>query len=441
MKKLNYFTIVLLILVISLSACKTEQKQNKKAKYVFLFIGDGMGISHAFVTNKYLETIGKDKLCFTQFPNFALTTTHCLDTTKVTDSAASGTAIATGNKTQFRSLGMDTITKEEFTSIAEIAKKNMWKVGILSSVGLNHATPAAFYGNQISRGMYVEIAQQMKETNFDLFAGGGIMTHHDTTAFEKIIDGLEQSGYEILSEKQNFSKENTYSDKLFYSVFDILDDEQALPYSIDYKDDYPTLTDFTDFAINYLDNEKGFFMMVEGGKIDWACHGNDGVTTINEIIAFNQAVEVALDFYEKYPEETLIIVTADHETGGFSFGSDEMHYDINYSLLTKQKKSADEIIKLLENAQISEYNSIILENFSVDLDENYFKDKTPEEIVNKLKKDLNNSAGIGWTTYSHTGTPVGTYAIGAGSELFKGVIDNTDIIKNILETTELEINE
>jgi len=438
----NKIIFVLLILttflIVGAFNIPNSELSEKPPKYIFLFIGDGMGINQAFITNKYLQTLGKEELVFTQFPYFALTTTYCLDTTKVTDSAAAGTAIATGKKTQFGVIGMNTATGEKYTSIAEIAKSNDWKVGLISTVGINHATPAAFYGNQVSRGMYIEIADQMKETDFDLFAGGGIITHEDTSEFNRIIADLKNTGYQIISEKVNLTNKTKYADKLYYSVFDLLGEDEDYPFAMDYVGDEPTLAHFTEFGIKHLENKKGFFMMVEGGKIDWACHGNEGVAAINEVIAFNDAIKKAIEFYYEHPEETLIIVTADHETGGMSFGNDYLHYDVDYKLLANQKISVQKLINLLTNSDTNDYSDLISENLGFNIESSYFENKTPEVIALSLVDSLNTVAGIGWTTGSHTGTPVGTYSIGVGSEQFNGIIDNTDIVKKILEITNLK---
>jgi len=437
--KILIINVLIIIFISSISCNQTniDNKNDKKAKYVFLFIGDGMGINQAMITNKYLQTVGKQQLSFTKFPNFALTYTNCLDTTKVTDSAAGGTAIATGHKTQFQVVGMDTITGENFSSFAEIAKKAGWKIGIISTVSLNHATPAAFYANQSKRSSYSEIANQIKETNFDFFAGGGIYINKDSLEYENIFSDLKSVGYQIIENKEVYDVSKQYSNKIFYSDTNILGDEKEMPYDIDKKSNTTNLLDFVDFGINFLGTENNFFIMTEGGKIDWACHVNDGTTAIKEVIDFDEAIQIALDFYEIHKDETLIIVTADHETGGMSFGTKKMKYNIDYSLIDNQKKSIDEFSKILKNDKTENYLNLIQQYFNKTVDKNYIKDLTPDEIAEKLVLDLNTSSGIGWTTTAHTGMPVGTYAIGVGSEKFNGIIDNTDIIKKILEITGL----
>ncbi|HOR11875.1 MAG TPA: alkaline phosphatase, partial [Bacteroidales bacterium] len=153
-------------------------------------------------------------------------------------------------------------------------------------------------------------------------------------------------------------------------------------------------------AIDFLENEKGFFLMSESGRIDWACHSNDGKTSILETLDLNEAVKVALEFAQKHPEETLIVVTADHETGGLALGL-ENGYSLYFDQLSGQNASKD---MLLQSGD--------------------------KEMAGQVA-EMNNRARIGWTTFSHTGIPVPVYATGAGSEFFAGSMDNTDIPKKI----------
>ena len=331
---------------------------------------------------------------------------------------------------------MNPNTETEFVSIAEIAKQNGLKVGILSSVGMNHATPAAFYAKQKTRYLYKEIAGDMAKSNFDLFAGGGIIAKTEND-FNEAITNLKKNNYSILSERTAYDKSMNYGDKLYYSVFDKLASD-ALLYQINKKANDISLADYVEFGINYLDNPEGFFIMVEGGKIDWAAHDQDGATVINEVIDFDRALKNALDFYEKHADETLIIVTADHETGGMSFGSDEMHYDTDFLKIDNQKKSKDVFISLLEENEKSEYTKLIAQNFDFIVTENSIKNLEPKEIATKMVDSLNHISGISWTTHAHTGMPIVTYALGLGSENFSGFIDNTEIIQIIQKTAQLK---
>lgn len=168
-----------------------------------------------------------------------------------------------------------------------------------------------------------------------------------------------------------------------------------MPYALDRKPGDLSLKEVVAAGIEHLYGNKGFFMMAEGGKIDWAAHSNDGKADILEVLDFADAIEVAYQFYLKHPEETLIIVTADHETGGVSLGR-EKGYTLSLKELDPQTRSID-------------------------------SDKSQKEQI----KELNNKANIGWTTTSHSGTMVPIYSIGAGSQEFSGRMDNTDIPRKI----------
>jgi alkaline phosphatase len=219
-------------------------------------------------------------------------------------------------------------------------------------------------------------------------------------------------------------------------------------------------------GIDILFNPKGFFMMVEGGKIDWACHDNDAATTIHDVLSFSDAIQVAIDFYKKFPNETLIVVTADHETGGMSLGVRENYYESNISLLANQRISHEQfnrVIKELQNRKDSKtsFNDVLklvninfgLGNKGLELTENDMKllkaayegtfitntkpikvgeDYNNSQTISGVAIDiLNRKVGIGWTSFSHTGSQVPVYAIGAGKELFISQIDNTNIAPNI----------
>jgi len=444
MKTIKFLKLALLFVAItgllSFSPKSENMKPKPVAKYVFLFIGDGMGINHILITNEYLKMHGKAALSFTKLPYFALTTTNCIDSMRITDSAAAGTAIATGKKTKSGVLGMLPTTGEKFISIAEIAKQNNMKVGILSSVGMNHATPAAFYAKQKSRSMYKEIAEDMALSQFDLFAGGGLYAA-DQTELQYLLNNLKSNNYNFIFNETQFNKKEHSNKKIYYSVNADKIPGYAIPYRIDQKENDVVLADYVRFGIDYLENPNGFFMMAEGGKIDWSSHDNDGATTVQEVIDFDLAVQEALKFYEKHPDETLIVITADHETGGFSYGSREMAYKTDFLKIDNQKMSEEVFAEELTENKTETANKLVAKNFSLILKDDYFKTTSSKEISNQVTDSLNRSAGIWWTTGAHTGTAVLTYAIGVGSSQFTGFIDNTDIIKFIKKSAVIEIKQ
>ncbi len=427
--------------------------KKKKIKYIFLFIGDGMGIAQMSAANEYLKLQKEEELCFTKFPSFSLTTTHCKDSFKITDSAAAGTAIACGKKTSLKVVGMDKQTNEKFVSVADIAKQNGMKVGIISSVELNHATPASFYGHQDSRYKYSELAKDMWECNFDYFAGGGLIINgsdnegngHSAETLQKnysdIIDSLTKASFNIISDRNNFSKIKKYKgQKIILSQFikkGPLPNGQSIPYKIDNVKNFTSLAEYTKLGIDFLNNPKGFLIMTEGGKIDWACHGHDAASAIHDVIAFNDAIKEALEFYKKHPEETLIIVTADHETGGMGLGYKKTNYEFHLDFLQDQKISGGSFKDTLAEYSKEKYPELIEKYFGIKefviwpSDDDY-------SVVKNLISHINNKAGIGWTSGSHSACPVGTYVLGDNSDLFNCMIDNTDIMKNIIKLAELK---
>jgi alkaline phosphatase len=373
-KIFNNLFLLTFIIAAAFSISCVEQSALKAGvqtpKYVFLFIGDGMGFEHIAAAQAYLAAqsvveAGNTSLSFTQFPVAGEVTTHSADS-DITCSAAAGTAIAGGVKINNEALGIDpwgNVVK----SFTYDLKKLGYKIGIATSVSIDHATPAAFYANDTSRRNYHSIATQLAPSNFHYFAGSGFLNPmgvDESGEIENIYDRIFRAGYAIVRTKEDLAAAQPSQKILMVQGFGR--NPEALVKAIDRTgDDGWTLTDFTRIGIERLtsSNQKGFFFMVEGGQIDWTSHNNDFSAMIYEMIDFSQSVEIALEFYKKYPDQTLIIVTSDHETGGLSAEADNTCYK--------------------------------------------------------------------WTTNTHTGIPVPIFAIGAGSKAFEGKIDNTDIAKKI----------
>jgi len=446
-----------------------QQADEPEVKYIFLFIGDGMALAHVNAAEAYLKATGEDEsLSFTGFPETGFVSTYAANRF-ITGSAAAGTAMATGNKTNIGRISMDPEGIQAYETIAEKAKKEGRKVGILSSVSIDHATPAAFYAHQPSRSMYFEIAVDLTNSGFDFFGGGGFKEPNGT------LDGVEinipelakQKGYNYVNTNGAIRDLKKGNEKVI-AVSSKLDESAAMPYSIDSEAEDIGLSEFTDKAIELLDSEEGFFIMVEGGKIDWASHANDPATVIHDVLAFDKAVAEAYDFYEKHPDETLIIVTADHETGGLGMGNKISGYGGDISLLKYQKGSfvafhdiikdfsknlsADpaegfnrmqEIYKdffglgeaskiSLSDDEISKISRTFNEVYysdDVETSGSSYGDYNPFRVT--LTNVLSAKSGLGWTTFSHTGIDVPVWAIGPGAEKFSGSIDNTDVAKII----------
>ncbi len=450
MKRL--FGTCLLLLVVLASFAKTP-------KYVFYFIGDGMGPSHVVGTEYYLGElkgeIGRPvKLCFTQFTNSAFVTTFS-KSNGVTDSAASGTALATGNKTKNGYLGV-TMEGEPVYSVAHAAKEAGFPIGVSSTVGINHATPAAFYAHQPGRSRYYEIGKDMVAAGYDFYAGGDLIGSSENR--EEVYKSAQEQGYTIARGFEDYKQNGKNAKKLMLYQKEVATE---LPYAIDREEGDLTLAQITEAGIEYLSkkSKKGFFFMIEGGKIDYASHADDGATMLNEVIDFDNAIKVAYEFYKKHPNETLIVVTADHETGGLVLGYSSA-YALNLKLLAAQKVSADRMGSILRRASRAKMElrwervqELLKENFglwgTVELTKEethelraYFeqayattdisaREKKLTSLATRAKQMINHKALLSWAGPNHSASFVPLFAIGAGAENFKGVIDNTDIPKMI----------
>lgn len=395
MKKIALFALLALIPILS-----TAQEQ--KAKYVFYFIGDGMGFNHVSLAEYWLGytqgVFDSRPLSFSQFPVLGWAVTHS-ESNLITDSAAAGTALSTGTKTKNGMLG----TAPDSTALKSIAYKIHdagYKVGISSTVGINHATPGAFYGHSASRSDYYSIASEIPSTGFEFFAGGGAIESNGEDGDEtSVYEAIEDSGYVIAEGMDDFADKKDEAGKMM-----LLQEngrlKTELPYAIDMKDTDMTHADLVSASIDFLYDEDcpGFFIMSEGGKIDWASHGNDTKAVILETLSLSDAVAEAVEFYNAHPDETLIIVTADHETGGLT-----LSWEKGYDLLFDK----------LEEIHCS-------------------KDMVSEEEREHMN-EISHEAHIGWTTGDHSGANVPVFAIGAGSTLFSGRMDNTEIPKKICE--------
>ena len=430
MKKLIYTLFFVLISVVA----------NGQAKYVFYFIGDGMGVNQVNGTEMFQAElqngrIGVEPLLFTQFPVATMATTFSA-TNSVTDSAAAGTALATGKKTYNHAISVNE-EKNAIQTVAEKAKKAGKKVGITTSVSVDHATPAAFYAHQPDRNMYYEIALDLPKANFDFYAGGGFLkptTTFDNKKAPSIFPIFEEAGYTVARGYNDYKAKSQNAEKMI-----LIQEEGAnpscLPYAIDRKDNDLTLAQITESAIDFLTKgkNKGFFLMVEGGKIDWACHANDAATVFNEVKDMDNAIKVAYEFYKKHPKETLIVVTADHETGGIVLGTGK--YALNLKALQHQKHSADGLSKRISELRKSKGNKVTWEDMKTFLGEEmgfaesmYSKS---EPMAACAKEVMDEISMVGWVSGGHSAGFVPVFAIGAGSHLFSEKIDNTEIPKRI----------
>lgn len=333
----------------------TEIEKSKKAKNIILMIGDGMGISQVSSAIYFKE--GKSN--FDRFPFVGLSKTSS-GKQKITDSAAGATALSAGEKTFNKAIGVD-IDSNEVELITEIAVEQGKKIGLVATSSIVHATPASFFAKHPNRRAYDSLMAQVPESFVDFFAGGGLEFCVNREDGRNIIEEAKEAGYAVDTTGLNPIE----SEKLLYLLA-----KDGMPRMLDGRGEF--LENASIMGIKHLNNENGFFMMIEGSQIDWGGHDNDAEYLQTELIDFDNTIGKVLDWAEK-DGETLVIVTADHETGGYALSSDpNEEYDYNTMKPT-------------------------------------------------------------FSTPKHTGTMVGVFAFGPGAEKFTGVYENTEIFHKMKE--------
>lgn len=455
MKRL-VFCLLSLVFYLSVSA---------ELKYVFYFIGDGMGDNQVLSAEMYRSALqgvplGRVQTLMTTFPYSGHASTFS-KSNGITDSAAAGTCLATGTKTKNGMLGLDQ-DSARLTTIAEELKAQGWGVGIMTTVAIDHATPGAFYAHVPKRSEYYKIGKQLISSDFDFFGGAGF--HYPQGKKDDKSVNLyrlaEQSDYTIA---HGYAEAQANMDCKKMILVQSTDDQgpkhgDNLPYAIDRKEGDLTLTQILSTAIPFLSARYDrFFMMVEGGMIDYACHSDDAATSIGEVWDMNEAMSVAYEFYLAHPDETLILVTADHETGGMALGnSDYTLYldqlknqqcsswvlsDLFQNLFKENKKPTWQQVQTIYREQLGFWDTVSLTpEEECELKAAYkaackhkSKDvKTMYKTINSLGDAgialLNKKAHVGWTTRAHSAHAVPVFAIGAGAPLFSGWHDNTELV-------------
>ena len=294
---------ILAFLIAAVFTLTLSAAEGSAPKYVFYFIGDGMGINQVIGAEEYNQATGYGPAVvnFTQFPVRGFITTVSANSL-VTDSAAAGTALATGVKSYNSAIGVN-VDEQPVSSVTDWAKAAGFGTGVVTSVGINHATPASFYAHARARGNYEEIATQFMTAPVDFGAGGGFIVEkksgNSPAHFEKMA---REAGIAVLHGKEQFQDVEKRQGRVLCLSGKA---QNKLPYAIDRKADDTRLCQFVEAGIRYLSAhyaDKGFFMMVEGGEIDNGGHANDAAACFQELNDFAAAVNLALDFYALHPE-------------------------------------------------------------------------------------------------------------------------------------------
>lgn len=434
----------------------------KAPKYIFYYIGDGMGMGPVMAAQNYNRNIlGNDKpLNMMQFPVVGWSQTWSANS-DITDSAAAGTALSTGSKTKNSMLGMNADTVA-VTSVAKILFDEGYGVAVATSVAPDDATPGAFYTHVPNRGMLYEIGCDMAASGYQFVAGAGLRGTMTDGKPNDLLDRFSAEGVQIVRGPEGIDAIS--SDRVL-----VLNPEGGSDHNIGYTIDSIagalTLPMIARAALTQLERTSPdkFFMMIEGGNIDHALHGNDGGAAIKEILNFDQALGVAFDFYRQHPDETLIIVTADHDTGGMAIvkerGGKGGLANIDYQKVSKEefsnfckamlktrniftwddmKEYLSENLGFFTHIPVSEKAEARLKKLFDDTFElrNTADQKTLYANFNAFAVEVfnmfNDASGLAFTTTSHSGNVVPVFAVGCGADALKGFNNNTDIPAAIL---------
>lgn len=427
--------------------------------YIFYFIGDGMGQGHVMAADWYNRTVlGSDSaLLMMRFPGVGAVRTYSASS-PITKSPAAGTALSTGHKTNNNMIGVlpDTTAVQ---SIAVDLKQLGYGIGLVTSVAPDDATPAAFYAHVPARSMYYEIGRDVAASGVDFLAGASLRGAKDTD----LLQVIGQSGVTLTTDPTVTTTGRTillaHPERRF--------NDNNIGYSIDSIFGALTLPEMTQACLRHLERNSPsrFFMMVEGGNIDHAAHANDAGAVVREVIAYQDAIQLAYDWYLSHPDNTLIVVTADHDTGGMALGNNDIPYDLHLEYLKRQWVSKDafqdQCRSILKSRMLytwDDMKELLANNFGLGTDlkwtpeqEKELKEEFEEvfsgrnqattetysasynDFVEDVFKLLDSFTGVGWTSHSHTANLVPVYAIGDGSDRFGRVLDNTEIPKIIMQ--------
>jgi alkaline phosphatase len=325
MKKISTVSL-LFVALISLISCQTQPKpEAPEVRNIIFMIGDGMGLATTYAA----MTVSSAPLNFERCTHIGMQKTFSLSD-YITDSAAAGTALSSGKKTNNGIIGQDSLGNK-FKSILEITEEHGLATGLVSTSAITHATPAAFIAHVPDRDLYEDIALEFLKTDIDVFIGGGINNFYRRADGLNLLDSLTNKGYEVDTTLEGILASTGLKLAGLNAPF-------HNPYRLDGRADMLPLA--SQKAIDVLSkNTKGFFLMIEGSQIDWAGHANLSENLIDETLDFDKALGLVLDFAQK-DGHTLVVVTADHETGGVTITDGSIdHHKVNINFSSKNHTS------------------------------------------------------------------------------------------------------
>ncbi|WP_299491163.1 alkaline phosphatase [uncultured Shewanella sp.] len=400
------------------------QQPPSRPKNIIVMIGDGMGPEYTSAYRYYQDNPNTEEVEETVFDRLLVgmaSTYPARISGYVTDSAASATALSSGIKTYNGAIGVDE-HKKSISSIMQIAKKKGMSTGVAVKSQVNHATPAAFLAHNESRKNYVAIAESYIDTDADVILGGG-----QRYFSEALINQFKKKGYQYITEISQLESIN--KPKVLGLFADI-----ELPLAVNNKGTN-SLAKETEKAISLLSqNPKGFVLLVEGSLIDWGGHDNDIVSAMGEMEEFANTIEVVEQYVRDHPD-TLVVITADHNTGGLSIGANGI-YAWDTALIKGVNASPKRIAQNTQDDPNWQQNMITSLGFTPDSHELQMladaKSKNTKALTTAIKQLINQKSNTGWTSGGHTGVDVQVFAEGPGANLFRGHQDNTDIAKKMI---------
>ncbi|WP_312468836.1 alkaline phosphatase [Neobacillus sp.] len=382
---------------------------NGKVKNVIFMIPDGYSASYA--TNyrwfKGQETL-MDSMLVGMHRSYSANS-------PVTDSAAAGTAFATGIKTNNGMISTSPKGKE-LKTILERAEEEGKSSGLVATSTITHATPAVFASHVASRANEADIAPQLLKNDVDVILGGGKKYFP-----ESLLNQAKEKGYDYISSKDDLGKAD--KSKKLIGLFS----EEGMAPELDRNTtNQPSLKEMTKSALDVLKKDKdGFFLMVEGSQIDWAGHAHDAAWAMKDAEAFEQALAEVIDFAKK-DKNTLVVVAGDHDTGGMSVGG-YGQYDAKVEVLRNVTATGDFMASKLDVTR-SNIKDVVKQYSTIDLTESEVqKIKSAQKPSMAINEVISERALVGWTSTQHTGVDIPLYAFGPGSDLFRGLHENTDI--------------
>jgi len=445
-------------ILLALSACETTKLPSANIsaevsppKNIIMVVADGMGPAYTtsyryFNDNPATEII--EETVFDRMLVGSSSTYPASISGVVTDSAAGATALASGVKTYNGAIGLD-VNKNSVETVLEFAKAQGKKTGVVVTSQINHATPASYLAHNESRRNYNEIADSYLDDGIkaDVYFGGG--WQYFIREERNLINEFKASGFQYIDNYNALASLDKEAPVI--GLFDNV----GLPWAIDDSNPHRLLA-MTETAIKHLENDSGYFMLVEASQVDWAGHANDIASAMAEMTDLAKTMEYLEQYVNKNPD-TLVILTADHSTGGLTIGANGK-YEWNPEILRTMTQSPNMIAKQLVANSITKKELSALLNFSVSKAEvlkikaakqsaieklarfeqlnDSEKSKAKKPNANKLvakviKKIIDVHTNTGWTSGGHTAIDVPVHALGKNSNMFAGKIDNTDIAKHI----------